>query len=117
MPGFVSNPFAYLGAASVFALSSAWEGLPGALIEALACGTPVVSTDCPSGPAEILENGRYGTLTAVGDAPALADAILSTMEAPVAAGVLRERAWEFSVQRILPEYMRALVPHATDTVL
>jgi len=59
MPGYVDNPLAWMANASVFVLSSKWEGLPGVLIEAMAAGCPVVSTRCPSGPAEILENGRY----------------------------------------------------------
>jgi glycosyltransferase involved in cell wall biosynthesis len=67
LPGFVGNPFAYMARASVFALSSAWEGFGNVIAEALACGCPVVSTDCPSGPAEILEQGKYGPLAPVGD--------------------------------------------------
>lgn len=80
MPGFVENPFAYLKKADVFALSSAWEGLPTILIEAIALGTPVVSTDCPSGPAEILQQGRYGRLVPVGDPDALAAALDATLQ-------------------------------------
>lgn len=75
MPGFVDNPYAYLSRASLFVLSSRWEGLPTVLIEAMYCGTPVVSTDCPSGPDEILRGGRYGRLIEVGDAAAMAEAI------------------------------------------
>ena len=65
--GFMSNPYAYMARSKVFALSSAWEGFGNVLVEALACGCPVVSTDCPFGPAEILEGGRYGRLVQVGD--------------------------------------------------
>lgn len=79
MPGYVKNPLAYMAKAAVFALSSAWEGLPTVLIEAMAVGTPVVSTDCQSGPAEILDNGKYGSLVPVGDSDALANAILSVL--------------------------------------
>ena len=75
MPGFASNPYAYMARAAVYVLSSRWEGLPTVLIEALACGIPVVSTDCPSGPAEILRNGNYGRLVPVGDMDALASAL------------------------------------------
>ncbi|MGD0038748.1 MAG: glycosyltransferase, partial [Bacteroidota bacterium] len=71
IPGVVSNPFAYMRRASLFVLSSAWEALPTVLIEAMACGCPVVSTDCPNGPAEILDNGRLGPLVPVGDVEAL----------------------------------------------
>ena len=79
MPGFVKNPFAYLSKASVFVLSSTWEGLPSALIQALACNCPVVSTDCPSGPLEILKGGEYGHLVPVGDVQAMADAIMKVL--------------------------------------
>jgi glycosyltransferase involved in cell wall biosynthesis len=75
MPGFVMNPYAYMARASLFVLSSRWEGLPTVLIEALCCGTSVVSTDCPSGPREILKGGEYGRLVPVGDVDALAQAI------------------------------------------
>ncbi|HAW53175.1 MAG TPA: glycosyl transferase, partial [Flavobacteriales bacterium] len=68
LPGFVRNPFAYMARASLFVLSSRWEGLPTVLIEALCCGTPVVATDCPSRPREILKDGKYGKLVPVGDA-------------------------------------------------
>jgi glycosyltransferase involved in cell wall biosynthesis len=81
LPGFVMNPFAYMARASIFVLSSRWEGLPTVLVEALCCGTRVVSTDCPSGPKEILKNGEYGALVPVGDAGALAGALDSTLAA------------------------------------
>jgi glycosyltransferase involved in cell wall biosynthesis len=79
LPGFVMNPYAYMARAALFVLSSRWEGLPTVLIEALCCGTAVVSTDCPSGPREILSDGKYGQLTAVGDVDALARAIEMTL--------------------------------------
>lgn len=75
LPGFVSDPYPYLRHAAAFVLSSGWEGLPTVLIEALALGTPVVATDCRSGPAEILDGGRLGALVPVGDVFALARAI------------------------------------------
>lgn len=80
LPGFVENPYAYLGRAAAFVSSSRWEGLPTVHIEALALGTPVVSTDCESGPREILEDGRYGLLVPVGDPAALAAAMAAALE-------------------------------------
>jgi glycosyltransferase involved in cell wall biosynthesis len=77
--GFVQNPFAYMAKAGVFVLSSAWEGLGNVLLEAMAVGTPVVSTNCESGPAEILANGKYGSLTPVGDSQKMAEEILSVL--------------------------------------
>jgi glycosyltransferase involved in cell wall biosynthesis len=82
VPGFRENVMSYLAASELFVLSSAWEGLPTVLIEALAAGTRVVSTDCPSGPREILQDGRLGALVPVGDAPALARAIMSALDQP-----------------------------------
>ena len=75
LPGWAPNPFAYMNRASVFVVSSKYEGLSLVLIEALACGCPVASTDCPSGPAEILCNGEIGPLVPVGDDAALAAAM------------------------------------------
>jgi glycosyltransferase involved in cell wall biosynthesis len=110
MPGFADNPFAFMGRAAVFVLSSRYEGLPGVLIQALACGCPVVSTDCPSGPREILDNGRFGRLVPVGDADALASALEATLAAPPAAEQLRSRAQAFSVERAVGHYLEALFP-------
>jgi glycosyltransferase involved in cell wall biosynthesis len=80
MPGFVANPYAYMRRANVFVLSSRWEGFGNVVAEAMACGTPVVSTDCPSGPAEILENGTWGRLVPIGDEHAMAQAISETLD-------------------------------------
>ena len=110
LPGFVDNPFAYMARADLFVLSSAWEGLPGVLIQAMACGCPVVSTDCPSGPREILEGGTYGPLVEVGDARGLAEAMLSTLESSVPPPQLKARASDFSVEAISDEYLAALLP-------
>ena len=109
MPGFVENPYAYMTRAAVFALSSVSEGLPTVLIEALACGCPVVSTDCPSGPAEILDGGRYGRLVPVGDDMALARAICATLDAPPPAERLHDRALFFSADRAVERYCRILL--------
>jgi glycosyltransferase involved in cell wall biosynthesis len=104
LPGRVKNPYAYFRRASVFVLSSAWEGLPNVLIEAMACGCPVVSTDCPSGPQEILDGGRVGRLVPVGDAEAMAEAIIAVLDSPPAPQVMIERAREFSFERAIADY-------------
>ena len=108
LPGFVANPYAYMVRAQLFVLSSAWEGSPNVLTEALALGTPVVATDCPSGPREILDGGRYGELVPVGDAPALAAAIASTLDRPLAAEVLRQAAQPYTVEQSTRGYLEAL---------
>jgi glycosyltransferase involved in cell wall biosynthesis len=108
LPGWVDNPFAWMARAAVFVLSSAYEGLPGVLIQALACGCPVVSTDCPSGPAEILAGGTYGPLVPVGDDQALANAIFAVLSAPPDRDRLRARAAMFSMDRAVDQYLRHL---------
>jgi glycosyltransferase involved in cell wall biosynthesis len=108
--GFVANPYALMSRASVFALSSAWEGFGTVLAEALACGCPVVSTDCPSGPAEILANGAYGRLVPVGDDAALADAILATLAEMPDSARLRARGATFSVERAVDQYLSLMPP-------
>jgi glycosyltransferase involved in cell wall biosynthesis len=110
LPGFVPNPLAFMARASVFVLSSLYEGLPGVLIQALACGCPVVSTDCPSGPREILDGGRYGRLVPVGDDTALACAIEEVLDHPPAAKDLRARAGLFSVDRAVDGYLKLMFP-------
>ena len=105
-PGFVHNPYSYMSRASVFALSSVTEGLPTALIEAMACGTPVVSTDCPSGPGEILEDGRWGRLVPVGDWQSLSKAILDTLDSPPAPDLLKSRAQAYSVRPSVDRHLQ-----------
>ena len=109
LPGFVENPYALMARAAVFVLSSRWEGSPNALVEAMACGTPVVATDCPSGPAETLDGGRFGKLVPVGNAVDLGEAILETLDAPLAAEILRSKADNFTVERSAEQYLRVLL--------
>ena len=111
LAGFIQNPFAFYSRADLFVLSSAWEGLPTALIEAMGCGCPVVSTDCPSGPQEILEGGRYGTLVQVGDQQAMAEAIEANLDSPPLRTQLLERAACFSIDKSVAHY-EALVRKA-----
>ena len=108
-PGFQENPYAFLAKADLFVLSSRHEALPTVLIEAMACGCPVVSTDCPSGPREILEDGRLGPLVPVGDAEALAKAMARVLDEPLSREPLRERASFFSVERAVERYERLLL--------
>ena len=98
-PGFVENPYAFLTRASLFVLSSRHEGLANVLIEAMACGCPVVSTNCPFGPDEILEGGRWGELVPVGNPEALAGAMARALDNPPHRRELRERASLFSASR------------------
>ncbi len=108
MPGFVANPFQYMTHASVFVSSSEYEGLPGVIIQALACACPVVSTDCPGGSREVLEGGKIGALVAVGDAEAMAQAILSQLDNPTPRDVLLRRAEDFSVEGGVSNYLALL---------
>jgi glycosyltransferase involved in cell wall biosynthesis len=107
MPGFVDNPLPWMRRAAVFVLSSSWEGLPGALIQAMACGSRVVSTDCASGPAEILEQGRWGSLVPVDDMAALASTIEEVLDAPSAPDA-RLRALDFGLEHAVNAYLAAL---------
>jgi glycosyltransferase involved in cell wall biosynthesis len=107
LPGYKSNPYSFISKSSVFALSSCWEGLPTVLIEALACGIPVVSTDCPSGPREILQDGKYGKLVPVGDVNALCNALYESITNPVSIDIAAccER---FTLEHALAQYESCL---------
>ncbi len=106
-PGFVSNPFAFMSRAKVFVLSSKWEGLPNVPIQALASGCLVVSTDCPSGPSEILNDPRFGSLVKTEDSHALAQGILNALDSD--SNRYREarlgRAMDYSVASISAKYL------------
>lgn len=104
LPGWVENPLAFMSRASLFALSSIYEGLPTVLLEAMACGCPCVSTDCPSGPSEILKDGQLGPLVPVGDEAALAEAMERVLDLPPDARALRERAGDFSGETSVAAY-------------
>ncbi|EMA21607.1 glycosyltransferase [Haloarcula marismortui] len=111
LPGYVDNPYRYMAKADTFLLSSRYEGLPTVLIECLSVGCTVVSTDCPSGPREILADGEYGRLVPVGDVDGLADAVCDTLADPPDPDRLRSRADDFSPEPVFDEYERFLDEH------
>ncbi|MCJ7501380.1 glycosyltransferase [bacterium] len=108
LPGFQSNPYSYLARSSLFVLSSRWEGSPNALTEALALGRPVVSTDCPSGPREILKDGKYGRLVAVGDIESMANAIALALDSTTDPELFRQAVGEYTVESSAASYLQAL---------
>lgn len=108
LPGFVDNPYAFMARAALFVLSSRWEGLPTVLIEALSCGVPVIATDCPSGPREILADERYGALVPMQNAPALARRIRMALEGNIPQPC--PESWQpFELENITDQYARILV--------
>ena len=107
LPGFKSNPYDYMAHADLFALTSLWEGMAVALIEALGMGTPVVSVDCPSGSSEILQDGKYGPLVAVQDHKSLSQAIMDTLDNPLPKKMLQEAAKPYAVSAATTAYLRA----------
>ncbi len=108
LPGFIDNPYAYMSRANCLILSSRWEGLGNVLIEAMACGCPVVATDCPSGPQEILASGKYGSLVPVGHPQELSAAMLQTLKTPTKKDLLIERAKYFTVERAASKYLKLI---------
>lgn len=110
--GTKSNPYSFMNNASVFVLSSVTEGFPNVLVEAMACGTPIVSTNCPSGPEEILECGKYGILVPVGDPDKMAMGISEQLEHPTPATKLQERARRYHYDVICEEYLQ-LIEHSS----
>ncbi len=113
LPGARANPSAFYRSADLFVLSSDFEGFGNVIVEALACGLPVVSTDCRSGPAEILDHGRYGRLVPVGDADALAKAMDEALAAQHDRESLRRRAADFDPGRIVDRFEGLLSPACT----
>jgi len=107
MPGFVSNPFNYLKNSNVFVLSSRWEGFPNVLLHALGCGCPIVATDCRSGPVEILENGKWGYLTPVGDVEAMAKSITLSLEGKNKHD-LESRCLFFDIETTVNKYIKVI---------
>lgn len=107
--GFVPNPYPYLKRASVFVLSSIWEGSPNALTEAMALGTPVVATDCPSGPRELLRGGEVAPLVPMKNPEAMAAAILRVLENPPDPERLRGAVSDYTVENSARRYLHVLL--------
>mgnify|MGYP002407017211 CR=1 FL=1 len=108
--GFIHNVNDFFSFSDAFILSSRWEGFGNVIVEALQFGTPVVSTDCESGPREILENGKYGKLVPVGDAKALASAMYESLHEQHDTEALKRRAQDFSVEKIAKQYLDVMFP-------
>lgn len=115
--GHKDNPLPWIKASSVLVLPSDYEGFGNVLVEAMACGTQVISTDCPDGPAEILGNGRYGQLVPPGDVAAMADAITNTLSGRVhvPSSVLMSRARDFGLERAVNAYLQVIESVAGET--
>lgn len=108
MPGFVTNPYALVARSSVFVLSSRWEGFGNVIVEAMALGTPVVSTDCPAGPREILDDGRFGLLVPIGNSQAMADAIAVTLDHPPSRDALVAEGAKYTPAAAVDGYLCAM---------
>lgn len=108
--GFCSNPFPYMSNCDVLVLSSRYEGLPNTLIEALACGSPSVSTDCKSGPRDILDHGKYGYLVPVGDEVMMSIAIKKTIARPIDRCILKDRGACYTLENSINAYLPYLFP-------
>lgn len=116
MPGFVPDTTPYYAHADLFVLSSEHEGFGNVIVEALEQGVPVVSTDCPSGPREILQDGKYGRLVPVGDPRALAAAMLESLQSSHDHGALKTRAQDFAVDKVADQYLDLLLPGWREAV-
>lgn len=108
LPGFRANPHALMARADLFVLSSLWEGSPNVLTEAMALGTPVVATDCPSGPREILDGGRIAPLVTMGDPQALSEAMLRTLEHPPRRAMLQEAVGDYRMEVAARHYLTVM---------
>ena len=111
LPGYVSNPLKYFHNADVFVLSSRLEGLPNVLVEAMLCGCTPVATDCPTGPREVLDDGKYGYLIAMNDPIAMSEAIKTALENPMSEALLKEAIVPFSQDAVIGRYLDIFGPN------
>ena len=116
-PGFVRDTTPFYQSADLFVLSSLAEGFGNVIVEAMASGTPVVATDCQSGPREILKDGKYGKLVPISDADTLANAIVDSIKETHDAEILKQRASEFTIDKITSQYLNVMLPEAANTHL
>ncbi len=118
--GFRKNPFKYMSKASVFVLSSLYEGFPNVILEAMALGLPVISADCPSGPSEIIEDGKSGLLLPVEDSDALADAIIKVLKDQTLREALgseaRQRVRLFALDKKVKDYRRLFLEDSSSSI-
>ncbi|TVQ72457.1 MAG: glycosyltransferase, partial [Chromatiaceae bacterium] len=108
LTGFIDNPYPYLKRANLFAHTAHWEGMPVSMIEAMAFGTPVVSTDCPHGPRELLHHGELGKLVPIADDKELANAMLDALENTAEPTQLREAVTRFTIRSSARAYLDAM---------
>lgn len=114
LPGFVPNPIDYIKKSNVFVMSSSWEGFGNVIVEAMGTGISVVSTDCPSGPAEILNHSKYGTLVSMNNQKEMSNAIIEMIENPLDSEMVITRAKDFSVATIANQYLNLIKTHTPN---
>ena len=114
LTGYVENTLKYFKRANVFVLSSHVEGLPNVLVEAMMCGCTPVSTDCPTGPREVLKDGEYGYLTPVGDITSMANGIRKALKNPIPEGILKKAVEPFSELKVFEEHCKSLDVSKSD---
>jgi len=108
LQGYVTNPLKYFSNSNIFVLSSYVEGLPNVLVEAMMCGCTPVSTDCPTGPSEVLKGGLYGYLTPVGDIDSMASSIINALQKPISNNMLNKAVEPFSEIEVLKAHCKSL---------
>lgn len=116
LPGYFADTYVWYAHADLFVLSSDYEGFGNVIVEAMEYGLPIVSTDCPSGPREILCNGKYGALTPVGNSEQLADAILNALHSKYDQHALKIRAQDFTVNKIAEQYLTVMFPEMHEKI-